>query len=232
MHRQLSFTAAMQFEIHTEALENKFYAELNVTIVSRGLRYVAERSGIPSRIRISEIRMVENVEYFRAELEFEPLLNRKILKDRKIGMQEFGSDQTVEMGIAIVTPPIKGIHRRAATVGVGRNVNRMRPGVAGQYLQTPVHALTEDCGETVIVRDFVVLNGANLSPKLIRAARIHAPGSGLGGVVKVASVQMQRVGAGILQLKTVVLPQFAVNADAPSIHSRRWKVRILSNAAE
>src|SRR5437773_228426 len=292
MHRQLSFTAAMQFEIHTKALENKFCAELNVTIVSRSLRYVAERSGIPSRIRISEIWMVENVEHFRAELEFEPLLNRKILKDRKIGIHEPGADENVAsriakselrgqsestrintthkmsraaigarrshdiralitttdvcliardqdvewyprlcrensvslpvaqrpsqdirairgrqvvnkagnqpvanvpVGIAIVTPPIKGIHRRAATVGVGRNINRMRPGVAGQYLQTPVHALTEDCGETVVVGDFVVLNGANHSPKLIRAARINTPGSGLGRVVEVASVQMQRV---------------------------------------
>ena len=52
----------MQFEIHLKALENKFCAELNVTIVSRGLRYVSEQSGIPSRIRVSEIRMVENVE--------------------------------------------------------------------------------------------------------------------------------------------------------------------------
>src|SRR5256886_213968 len=133
----------------------------------------------------------------------------------------------VPVGIAIVTPPIKGIHRRAATVGVGRNVNRMRPGIAGQYLQTPVHALTEDCGEAVIVRDFVVLNGTNHSPKLIRAARRHAPGSGLWRVVKVASVQMQRVRPEILQFKTGVLPQFPGNAEVPLIHSRRWKVRVL-----
>src|SRR2546427_594911 len=84
----------------SKALENKFCAELNVTIVGRGLRYVAEQSGIPSRIRISEIRMIENVEHFRAELEFEPLLNRKILKDRKIGIHESGSDENVASRIA------------------------------------------------------------------------------------------------------------------------------------
>src|SRR5436853_2968576 len=89
------FPGAIQFEIHRKALENKFCAELNVTIVGRGLRYVAERSGFPSRIRISEIRMIENVEHFRAELEFEPLLDRKILKDRKIGIHESGSDENV-----------------------------------------------------------------------------------------------------------------------------------------
>src|SRR5437763_17096436 len=84
----------------SKALENKFRAELNVAIFSGGLRDVAERSGIPSRIRTSEIRMVENVEHFRAELEFEPLLNRKFLKDRKISIHEPGSDENVASGIA------------------------------------------------------------------------------------------------------------------------------------
>jgi hypothetical protein len=70
------------------SFKDKLCAKLDVTVVDGRLGYVAERCGIPGLIRISEIRMVENIEHFRAELEFSPLFHREIFENREVGVYE------------------------------------------------------------------------------------------------------------------------------------------------
>lgn len=57
-------------------------------VVDGRLGYVPERCGIPGLIRISEIRMVENIDHFGAELEFSPLFHREVFEHREVGVFE------------------------------------------------------------------------------------------------------------------------------------------------
>lgn len=69
-------------------------------VVGDRLGYIAERCSIPSRIRVSKIRTVENIEHFGAELEFSSLFYGEIFEEREVDVHQ--------------TRPIKDIASRIA----------------------------------------------------------------------------------------------------------------------
>src|ERR1700733_8465233 len=80
-------------------------------------------------------------------------------------------------------------------------------------------ALTEDSRETVVVRIFVVLNGADPAEELVGAAAVDVPdrATRLGRIIVEVPVKMDRVGSDVLQLRAGSFPQFLTPGEVPLI---------------
>ena len=108
----------------------------------------------------------------------------------------------VPVRVAVIGLPPVWIHGRASAVGVGGDIQRVRPGVAGQHLQAVRHALAEDDAHALVVGDFVVGDGADGAKQRIRPARVDGARSGKQRrVVVEAAVQVIGMRAEILHLE-------------------------------
>src|ERR1051325_8150743 len=97
----------------------------------------------------------------------------------------------------------------------------MRPGITRQNLQAARHPLPEDRCHTVVVCSFIVLDGTNLPPKLIRTQRIDRARSKRYRLIVIeAAVQVDRVQPKILQSEPSPRPSSASCTEVPLIHTR------------
>ena len=84
----------------------------------------------------------------------------------------------VPVGVAVVGFPPVRIHGSAAAVGIGGDIQSVRPGVVGQHLQAVRHALAEDHAHALVVGDLVGVDGADRAEQRIRPARVDGARSG------------------------------------------------------
>src|SRR5206468_3666859 len=76
----------------------------------------------------------------------------------------------VPVGVAVISLPVIWIHWRAAVIGVGRDVESVRPGVAGKKLKMTGHVLAEYGAQALVGGHHVILHRAYLGERLIRTA--------------------------------------------------------------
>src|SRR5882672_6522212 len=109
----------------------------------------------------------------------------------------------IPIGVAVIGFPEVRIHVRASAVGIGGDVECVRPGVARQELQSAGITLPENDAHALVIGYYIVVEGPDSAKQLIGPSRVYGPRSGKQRrvVVKVA-IQVVGMRAQILQLQT------------------------------
>src|SRR5262249_40237394 len=79
----------------------------------------------------------------------------------------------VPVRASVIAVPIVRVHGKAAVIRIGRDIQRMRPGVTRKDLDSVLYTLPKNRRQTVIIGDFVILNRTDSPPELIRATGLH-----------------------------------------------------------
>ena len=134
----------------------------------------------------------------------------------------------IEWSVAVIPPPVVGIHRCTAIVGVAGHIERVRPRVAAIELKAAEQALVDRDSQVVIIRNQIVGDRSNLPEKLIRTPRIDGAGAGeIRRVVVEAAVKVVGMGAQVLDIQAGGFGQLALHAETPLVHRRRRQMPVI-----
>ena len=88
---------------------------------------------------------------------------------KRIGNHTHHAIANIPVGIAIVSGGIELLRKGSAPVGVGREIQVVRPGVAYLPRHLVIRPLPQHHGQRIVVRVSVILDLANVAEELIGA---------------------------------------------------------------